>query len=294
MKNNYHFHNKVILYLSSILLPNYIGLSLSVDSMKQFNIDLLNLLGLTDLLMKYQTLTLLFLGVLVPFGLYLLISAKINSNMQHDFDLMTQLQFAMTQIITIKKKVIVGEMKLNKAVCSGGVCLAHSVMKPDGCIIEIMTQLSYSMREMHTNSVKVSLIEVFDDHMKDPYVFHSEEAEAATISILELNTEETTAREALTTKKLILISDVSKPSKHWFFNKETTNIKSIVCYPILYGSEVKYIVCMTSSSARMFKKSMKAKYKYILDEYGSRIMLETHISNAIKGKESCNAKDSKE
>ncbi len=151
-----------------------------------------------------------------------------------------------------------------------------TITQPGLQMVEIFNNLKHTVGSISSHeNIKLSIISCENSKLIN-YAFHSDDKPSVDIS--ELNEKKSTAKQALSTKKMIFISDVDKRKKgQWFYDGNST-IKSLICFPVLCGNIVHFVVTITSKEAKAFKNSNCDIYEFILDTYCSRLLLEHYLS----------------
>jgi putative methionine-R-sulfoxide reductase with GAF domain len=76
---------------------------------------------------------------------------------------------------------------------------------------------------------------------------------------------------------MVIISDTTKEEGITFISDVVSNIKSIICYPIIENSSVEYMICVSSSKKNAFNKDNEKRNEYALEIFAKRIKLEMYL-----------------
>jgi putative methionine-R-sulfoxide reductase with GAF domain len=99
-----------------------------------------------------------------------------------------------------------------------------------------------------------------------------------TTEIEMLNNKKSTAKHCLEAKGMIFVENTEKKNAKFIPNTSNiSNTKSIICYPVLKGPKIKYIICITSRTKNSFIKENQKKYQYALNQFSKMIILETYL-----------------
>ena len=150
----------------------------------------------------------------------------------------------------------------------------RKVTQPRLQILEIFKNSVDVFRKVCENtSIKGSLIECQNNEIK--HYFAQTDINPG-INIDELKRYNTTARYVLQTKELGIVEDTRYPEKVPYY-KKSKKCKSIMCFPVVDGENVIFIISFTASSYGCFKEKMREHYHFIFNEFGSRLILENYL-----------------
>lgn len=121
--------------------------------------------------------------------------------------------------------------------------------------------------------IKGSLIECKNNVMND-YFITTDTNQGITIE--EMNKNDSTAKWAIKHFDIGLIENTDIPYDVWYFMKNR-KCKSILCAPVIDGSEINFVLCLTSKSQYCFKRKNIDIYQYVLEEFFHRINLEYYL-----------------
>lgn len=151
----------------------------------------------------------------------------------------------------------------------------RDITQPELQIANICTAVTNLFKSyIGDDKIKVSLI-ACKNKICESYLYISDDT--SSVSIDDLNTHKTTAKSAILKQKMIVIENVNqKKKKDPFWCIGNSKIKSIIAYPICYGRETVFLICVTAKN-KSFRKKDEKRFQFIFEEFGQRILLESYL-----------------
>jgi hypothetical protein len=254
-----------------MLVPALITIFYTVNSFKDAIRKFLKTNNIYDQIKSKEILIIIVFYVIVPFGIAIYNFVKQTSTDTTATDELTALLVHISNTVEEKsKRYYSPQFSANRNI--------KDVIKPNIQILEIKKNITSYFQTIYKDSTIKSNIFI-NKNGSLVTAFHDE---PTTVSMKVINRKDSTAITALTQKKMIIIPDTVRPGIPFFpGDSSESTIKSIICYPIIIKSKVKYIISLTSKKST-FKKDLREKYKYVLDEFSKRILLESFLFDILK------------
>lgn len=168
---------------------------------------------------------------------------------------------------------------------------ADAVFKTITQPLDQMKQLTESIHELFqelapTNSFwKTRLYEVTSARPSECVAYYPS-GQAPTTSLEALGAPTSTISRCISSKQLQIVEDIpkelsKKAKRHRRCIKGSSNASNgaIICAPILHpvSSEVVFVLCITSDETLAIKESLEPYYRWLLDHFFARFMIETSL-----------------
>ena len=273
----YNFWEKYLLPLAKTLitisLPTTISLIYTIPPFKEFVKKILDFLGLLNYCKQHQILLIILIVIIIPI---LITIRTINKDNKKDKqfknlnDCLKLLNVCIDDVVKTKTKRFV-DYANNETLQKEKIFL--DITRPDIQMTQIISQLNIFFRMKYQDeTINVNLLKVQDRNRIEHFVSLSGQKTDDSI----LCKKESTAKACFNSKEICIIENTDKEHSH-FVQSDNKKIKSIICYPIQIDSKVKYIISITSSRTKTFKKSQKELYEYVLEQFSNRIILENSL-----------------
>lgn len=82
--------------------------------------------------------------------------------------------------------------------------------------------------------------------------------------------------------KMYIIENTKKAAANNGFVKTSDSARSAVCYPVIYDTEVVFVISIMADKKKFFNKKELKPLKFILKEFGSRLILEYYAKKLVE------------
>lgn len=274
------FMAKLSLYLLTVFYPNYIVISYTLKDLMSFNIGILKAINTYEFIINYRA----FFNIIVIISIFIIpaigysLEKKfINNTYKELYDAVQKLLFGLGNVVDTKRKRFC-EYLSNKHEGASPEDTFKKITQPKVQILEIFNNIKYTFSSL-TGDVELKMSIIYcENNRLNNYFFHSDDN--PTVSVEDLKENESTAKLCLKNKKIVLIPNTSRREKdQWFYESDLNNTKSVICYPIINGKKIEYIISLTSKEKNLFKTKYRNLYDFILKEFSDRIILENYLLN---------------
>ena len=273
-----YFYRKVVNWplllqvFFTTFIPNYIIVSYSVKPMMDWNKTVLESCGI-----KYDNVifsVIFFICVfIIPFIIHNIKWFQTETNISEENKFLKKIMHGISTVVDNKKKRF--HTSKNKDLGNSGAFF-QDITQPELQIANICTTITNIFKSItEENNIKLTLISCKEKHLIS-YSYISDDS--SSVNITELDSHNTTAREAMRKQKMFIIEDVDKIKGRIPFWKTTNSkIKSLISYPICCGGNTVFVLCIAAKSAKTFKNDETKKYQFLLEEFSQRILLESYL-----------------
>lgn len=275
---------RFISYLLTIIYPNYIIISYTVNTVKDLNVTFLKFINIFDIILDHRALfNFVFISsvFIIPGIVFSLSKIFADNKLKFVAELLSTILFSLNQVVETKRKRFLDYKIYALENNPDKEHIFATITQPLQQIIKIFDGVKYSFSKIcKDEDIKVSIIKCSNNKLSN-YIYHSDDA--PNISIEQLIQNKSTARHVISKKKPLLIQNTDKKyllnSKPWFYKGENDicDIKSIYCFPVKSGNQIIFIVTLTSKEPLTFRNKHKNAYDFMLNEFGSRLILESYL-----------------
>lgn len=269
---------KYFINFLSFLVPSLVSLVYSVPAFKDTIKGVLTYAHLYEFIVFIKIPLIIVLMLLVPW-----IALKLESKIG-DQSTKVQLERALRFISSISNIVSEKRKRFQSSISKippprDEAAVFREITQPRIQMTEILKNLVVFFDKITgDDTIKAALISCSNDQLMN---FFMQTEDLPSVSIDSLNSNKSTAKVCLSSKKPKIVHDTQKKRIFWDDNGQT-NIKAIICYPVKHGNQVDYILSITSKKANTFVNiGDKAIFEF-LKEYEHRICLE-HYLLILKG-----------
>jgi hypothetical protein len=260
--------------LLTMALPSLVMMFYSIPRFRLFTINIFSGIGIKEFIKKIEIPIVISAYLIIPLLTTLIhfnFKSK-DSNTNENF--LSALVSHIDTILGSKNKRFYDFVRQNKA--TDPINVFREITQPIIQKTEVVKNIaSFFSFFCNDHTVKVSLLRIIENNTIDYFI--SLDGEPAT-DIEILNNKKSTAKYCLEEKKTILVEDTERRNVKFMPNiGDTSNTKSIICHPILKGSSIKYIICITSRNKNSFLKKNLKRFQYALEQFSKRIVLESYL-----------------
>jgi hypothetical protein len=255
-------------------LPSLVVMFYSIPEFRLLVINALSNIGAKEFIKKIEMPIVILVYLIIPLLTYVWRFNSKSKNNNTIVNFLTTLISHIDTILDFKNTRVFDFISEHKTLdpTKGFKEITQTIVQKTKIVGNIA---SFFSRFCEDNTVKVSLLRVAKDNTINYFIWLDGEP-ATEIEIL--NNKKSTAKHCLETKKTILVEDTEKKNVKFIPNTgNASNTKSIICYPVIKGPKIKYIICITSRHKNSFIKENLEKYQYALDQFSKMIILETYL-----------------
>lgn len=259
-------------YVGITLYPNLIIVFYSLESVRKMFSELLKRYNLEI----YKGL----MSILVIISLFVVPIIVVNLLAKWDLKkyeirkkVLTEVLSGVQNVLSEKRKRFnISSKKIDDSITEATIF--REITKPRDQIEEIFKNIVDVFRKLcDDNKIKGSLIECKNNEMNE-YFIASDTNQGITVDEMKHN--ESTAKWSLKNIEIGLIENTDITYDVWYYRKNK-KCKSILCAPVIDGSEISFILCLTSKTPYCFKRNNLEIYQYVLEEFFHRINLEYYL-----------------
>lgn len=266
--------------------PAYIALSYRIDEIMSFNIESLKAINLFEIASSHKTKLVIFIAFIIPLiftFIKRMLEERANENIEtfhrQMYDVSGKIFVVLNDVLSIKRKAVLNCLSIKEKIPNSTIAL-NDVIKPTEQMSKIFEGIMYIFKKLTDNDhVKVSIIECQSQKMYK-YLYKSDDD--ARIGIDELNEKRSTARQCCAKKRLVIYESTSNLIRRNWFYGDKTRIKSIMCYPVMSGKNILFVISLSSKEEKTFKESERKKYELIFEQLSYRLLLESYLSRLLK------------
>jgi hypothetical protein len=260
--------------LLTMALPSLVMMFYSVPGFRLFTTNILSVMGIKEYIKKIEIPIVILVYLVIPLLTRLVYFYFKSKNSDTNENFLTVLISHIDTILGSKNKRFYDFVRHNETIYPTDVFreIAQPIIQKTEIVKNIASFFSFFCND-HT--VKVSLLWIDEANTIDYFIWLDGEP-ATDIKIL--NNKKSTAKYCLEEKKTILVEDTEKRNVKFMPNiGNTSNTKSIICHPVLKGSNIKYIICITSRNRNSFTGKNLKRFQYALEQFSKRIVLESYL-----------------
>lgn len=278
----------LLYHLLVLIYPNYIIVSLSNETLKTCNKDLLTVIGLYDFFQTYKLFALILLlcsAIIIPY-LIVIVKRKIVKR----FIEIDNLKYKNYVNLLADINTIVGDKKNRfykayKDISSHGIEAGEifkKITQPQLQIESIGTNIYIHFKNLHkeAENLRISIMECKNESITK-YIFFYPRQFTPHTSIIDLNTNKSTAGYALRNRRIIVIED-TKNNKDYFQNPrevEQRKKSSILSFPVVDEDNLVIFIITLCAKNKVFIEKNLDYYNKILLIFSERLLIEYYLFN---------------
>ena len=266
----------IFINILTVMIPSFITLVYTIPALKTFVKTIALNFGCHDFIKAIQIPFTIFILVLVPFLVTIVRFISQQKQKTDSEKLLTSLLAHIDTVISVKTTRFYKYISQHNQETLNSKEVFDKITQPVLQMTEIIKNITSCFEKIYDeNTIKTSLLKVNKNGHIGYFIYLDGEPKTEE-SIL--NASDSTAKYCYNTKKITIIENTEKKDakfKHSARFKSET--KSIICYPVKQGAKIVFIICITSKTPCIFKKSEKLKTEYLLSQFSKRLVLELYL-----------------
>lgn len=262
---------KLFLFLT-LLVPNYIAVSYSVDAVDSFNRRMLSRLGITPIPDGWEIAIVITAIVLIPIAMSSLQTWFVRDDYRRNLKLMRLLIHQIDDVVNAKRRRFSQAVKRDHIATAGDVFL--TITRPAEQITELLSSAIALFRAyLEEDTIKGSVIYCTDKRLENFFVHVDGDA---SISIEDLRQAASAAERCRSTAKTIVVEDTRRETEGFVADAAGKTL-SLCCFPVVVGPSVRFVPSLTSKESSTFRRRRISVYSYVLERFAHRVTMESYL-----------------